>query len=367
MRLALLTVLLLLAYPSYAELDERIQVTIEEPAQGERYSGISNLRGWAVSPEGMGSYLLNVYIDGEFAFRMAPYGQRTDVGNAFPDYPDSDTGGFSMAFNYKDLSPGEHEIRVRAFDNAGNYNDAVTTFTAERFVSSFIGADSQVNVTTLDRLYYYDNQSLLLNGVTVEGKKWDFVLKWDKASQSFKTWGIEAYGGDLDNAGNDYKPGSGSSAGGSFQLYACITSPSSTAWSDDELVYFKNGLVVRNNQGWTWSSGVEHTVFKTELGRWYSIIDSKELERLDVVEEPDSCFEADDAYVVDTYDLLGDEILQIANTSDGNPKLEVKVSPSCGLEVGTPVWFYESGYPVVSWIVSLRTAESCRIKDYLEL
>jgi len=68
MRLALVGVLLLLTCSSFAALDERIQVTIEEPVQGERYSGISNLRGWAVSPEGMGSYYLNVYIDGEFAF-----------------------------------------------------------------------------------------------------------------------------------------------------------------------------------------------------------------------------------------------------------------------------------------------------------
>ena len=115
MRLSLLGVLSLLAFPSFAELDERIQVSIEEPVQGERYSGISNLRGWAVSPEGMGSYYLNVYIDGEFAFYLYPYGNRTDVGNAFPDYPDSGTGGFSMAFNYKDLPPGEHEIRVKNY------------------------------------------------------------------------------------------------------------------------------------------------------------------------------------------------------------------------------------------------------------
>ena len=210
-RPALLGVLSLLAFPSFAGLDERIQVSIEEPVQGERYSGISNLRGWAVSPEGTGNYHHSVYIDGQFAFYISPYGNRADVGNTFPDYPYSDTAGFSMAFNYKDLSPGEHEIRVRAYDNADNWNDAVVTFTTERFVSSFISSDSDVDLSGLDNVFLYDDQSLLLNGAPVEGKRWNFLLKWDKPSQSFKTWGIEAYTENLSGI-TDYEiAGSGSS------------------------------------------------------------------------------------------------------------------------------------------------------------
>lgn len=55
-----------------AGLNEDIKITIEEPVRGGVYSGISNLRGWAISPEGMGSYYLEVYVDGEFAFLYAP-------------------------------------------------------------------------------------------------------------------------------------------------------------------------------------------------------------------------------------------------------------------------------------------------------
>ena len=212
MRLALLGVLSLLAFPSFAGLDERIQVAIEEPVQGERYSGISNLRGWAVSPEGTGNFYHQVFIDGDFAFYMSPYGNRPDVGNAFPDYPDSDTAGFSMAFNYKDLAPGQHEIKVRAFDNASNYNEAVTTFTTERFDSTFIASDSDVDLSGLDNVFLYDDQALLLNGANVEGKRWNFLLKWDKPSQSFKIWGIEGYAGDLSYSTGYEIAGSGSSA-----------------------------------------------------------------------------------------------------------------------------------------------------------
>lgn len=187
-----------------AGLNEDIKITIEEPVRGGVYSGISNLRGWAISPEGMGSYYLEVYVDGEFAFYMHPYGQRPDVGNAYPNYPGSETGGFSMAFNYKNLSPGEHEIRVRAWDNASDYNEAVSTFTTERFVGSFISDSSDINLSTAETIYADDDQTVLINGATIEGKRWDFKLKWDKASQGFKTEAIQPF---------DQDP-SGSSSGG---------------------------------------------------------------------------------------------------------------------------------------------------------
>ena len=194
-----------------AARDERIQVAIEEPANGDSYSGISNLRGWAVSPAGMGQYYLEIFIDGEFAFNLVPYGKRVDVGNAFPDYPNSDTGGFSMAYNYKNLTPGEHEIRVRAYDNAGNYNDAITTFTAEGFETEFIASDSDVDVSTTDSWSKLDKQTYFVSGATLEGKQWDFLLKWDRASQSFKIKGIlpSAETG----SGDDSSDGDGAASG----------------------------------------------------------------------------------------------------------------------------------------------------------
>ena len=217
MRLAFFGVLLVLACPSLAELDERIKVAIEEPVQGERYSGISNLRGWAVSPEGTGNFYHAVYINDEFAFYMTPYGKRTDVGNAFPDYPNSDTAGFSMAFNYKDLPPGEHEIRVRAYDNLENYNEVVTTFTTERFESTFIASDSDVDVSTTETWAVVDNQTYKVSGATLEGKQWDFFLKWDTASQSFKTEGIVPFAADNSDSGSGSGSDPGSSSGsGSF-------------------------------------------------------------------------------------------------------------------------------------------------------
>ena len=205
-----------------AARDERIKVSIEEPANGASYSGISNLRGWAVSPEGVGEYLLEVFIDGEFAFYLSPYGQRTDVGNAFPDYPNSDTGGFSMAYNYKDLAPGEHEVKVVVYDNAGNHNSAISVFRTERFNSSFIAQDAEIDLSTTDNIYLYDDQTYLVSGATLEGEKWDFILTWDRASQSFKTEGIlpaatSSYPNSQASGGSS---SGGSSGSGNWSVYA---------------------------------------------------------------------------------------------------------------------------------------------------
>ena len=175
---------------AFAARDERIKVVIEEPIAGAKYSSLSNLRGWTVSPAGVGRFYMHVYVDGEFAFYIAPFGNRPDVGNAFPDYPNSDYGGFSTAYNYKNLAQGEHRIRVRVFDDAGNYNDRSVTFSTERFKSSFIGDKADIDLSTTTRTAWYDEQSLLVKRATIEGEEWDFLLRWDRASQSFKTEGI---------------------------------------------------------------------------------------------------------------------------------------------------------------------------------
>lgn len=168
-----------------AEVDERIRVFIEEPVEGGSYSGISNLRGWVVGPHEL-AQPLEVRIDGEKVFDLPVGGERADVGNAYPDYPDSDRAGFSMAFNYKDLLPGVHEITVRADDIKGKFNEAVVSFETERFETAFIGDASEVDLTTTEPVTAVDSTTYQVRGATLEGKKWDFFLSWDNASQAFR-------------------------------------------------------------------------------------------------------------------------------------------------------------------------------------
>ena len=195
MKILFASLVFLFSGASLASLDERIQVVIEEPVNFGTYAGISNLRGYAVSPEGIGNFNHQVFIDGEFAFYLGTYGERADVGAAFPSYPGSDTGGFSMAFNYKSLSPGQHHVRVLAYDNAGNFNDATATFTVQKFESEFITDDSAIDISGNEDIEVLDGQGLRIRGARIEGKEWDFTLRWDRASQDFKTEDISASGG----------------------------------------------------------------------------------------------------------------------------------------------------------------------------
>ena len=215
-RTAAMSLILLLSNLAWAEQNKGIKVIIEEPAIGASYSGIANLRGWAVAPEGMTKYFLSVYIDGEFSFYMPHGGARGDVEQSYPNYPNSDQSGFSMAFNYKNLTPGEHTIEVVGFDNNGDYNVASATFNAERFSSEYIGDASQVNLSTATDVALVDRHTISVNGATLENGRWDFTLKWDQASQSFNTVGILT-------SGSGSIGGTPSSA--TDDVYACITSP----------------------------------------------------------------------------------------------------------------------------------------------
>ena len=364
MRILLVIVLLLLSHSPLAELDERIKVVIEEPTQGGSYSGISNLRGYAISPEGMGSYYLEVYIDGEFAFYIAPYGNRPDVGNAFPDYPGSDVGGFSMAFNYKDLVPGEHEIAVRAFDNAINYNDAITAFTTERFVGPFIADDAEVDLSTIKNVFLNDSKSLLVNGAKIEGQTWDFLLSWDRASQSFKTERISP----VDSLGSGSDFDSSGSNGNNWEVYACVTSPDRRYYSDDSSVRFKNGLAARNNEGDSWWSGNTYFVFKTRDSKWYVIREEEVFIRLDVYQEPRSCFTPEYGRVVGvSRSLTGDKILSLSGSSSGGAaQLDVYVSSSCPMGVGT-FWTYYGTDTGDTSLVDLENANFCKVNEIVEL
>ena len=66
---------------------ETLRLSIETPADGQVYSGIGTFQGWAVAQEGIDR--VDLYVDGAF-FQSAPYGgARVDVGNVFPDVPNS--------------------------------------------------------------------------------------------------------------------------------------------------------------------------------------------------------------------------------------------------------------------------------------
>lgn len=185
--------LLGVASTSAAAINSEIRVELEEPAKSGTYTGISNLRGWAVAPKGID--YVEVYIDGEYAFRVPMGGARGDVGNAFPGYPDSSASGYSSAYNYKNLPAGSHEMTIRAYDTGGDYNETTNQFVTKKFVSAFIGDESLVDVSTTQTVSIASNQSFILSGPTIEGSQWDVLFNWDTATQGFEITDMSAFSG----------------------------------------------------------------------------------------------------------------------------------------------------------------------------
>lgn len=159
-----------------------LRVALEEPVQGEPHMGVGNLRGWAVAEKGIDR--VEVSIDGAYAFD-APYGgNRADVGGAFPDIPASQKSGFSLAYNYSNLSRGEHVISVTAFDSIGNEKTASSTFSVVRFDSSFISSPDAVDLDNATCRVEGDEISLV--DVLIEGALYDLAAKWRTAEQGFE-------------------------------------------------------------------------------------------------------------------------------------------------------------------------------------
>jgi hypothetical protein len=157
------------------------RVALEEPVAGEIHTGVGNLRGWAVATDGISK--VEIFIDGAYEFD-APYGgRRNDVGGAFPDVEDSSDSGFSLAWNYSDLSAGPHTITAVAHTATGATQESSASFNVVKF-DTFIAAENAVDLNEGSCSLSSDEISIL--DARVEGSLYDLVLKWRTAEQGFE-------------------------------------------------------------------------------------------------------------------------------------------------------------------------------------
>ena len=157
------------------------RVALEEPVAGEIHTGVGNLRGWAVATDGISK--VEIFIDGAYEFD-APYGgRRNDVGGAFPDVEGSSDSGFSLAWNYSDLSAGPHTITAVAHTATGATQESSASFNVVKF-DTFIAAENAVDLNEGSCSLSSDEISIL--DARVEGSLYDLVLKWRTAEQGFE-------------------------------------------------------------------------------------------------------------------------------------------------------------------------------------
>ena len=144
-----------------------------------------------------------------------------------------------------------------------------------------------------------------------------------------------------------------------FEVRACVTSTDTYYNSSQERVYMKNGMVVNNYAGNTWSSNDEHLTFQTTGGDWYSIVDGGSLRRLDVISEPASCFEPDanDLESPDRVEIVGS--YKYVYVTGGY----VVVDDACTVNTNS-VLAVRGSY--TKYIVDLTTAADCEVKDAVE-
>jgi hypothetical protein len=168
-------------------LNENIVLTLEEPGLESVYSGVSNIRGWAVAPQGLQK--IELYVDGALQGNIPLGGRRSDVGATYPNYSGSSDSGFAMAYNYSNLSAGPHTLTVRAYDNAGGARDASATFTVARFATAFMADPAAVNLdqATLARA----GNTITIQKLLAAGQPYTAQLTWRPAAQGFALTQIE--------------------------------------------------------------------------------------------------------------------------------------------------------------------------------
>ena len=170
---------------------DSIVINLEEPTSGSTYSGISNVRGWTVAPQGLQK--VELYVDGVLKGNLPLGGLRTDVSHAYPDYPGAAQSGFAMAFNYSGLAAGSHTFTVRAYDNTGGARDVNATISVARFVSSYMVDPVAVNMDSAT--ITQGGNVITVQNLLAEGQPYTVQLNWRPATQGFAITQINSASG----------------------------------------------------------------------------------------------------------------------------------------------------------------------------
>lgn len=169
-----------------------IILTLETPAQNGTLSGIGNVQGWVVSQVALQEAKL--FIDGSFVANIPFGGSRLDVGNAFPQYPNSANAGFSMAYAYSGATPGTHTALVRVVDINGNIQEASATFVTVRFGNlEFFSDPNKVDLRNASSRFPEPNElgyQMIIDNARIDGKAYSILLLWNTASQKFEIHSI---------------------------------------------------------------------------------------------------------------------------------------------------------------------------------
>ena len=188
------------AVPAAAEF----RLNLEEPVNFGTASGVANVRGWAISDEGIDR--IELLVDGQFAFDL-PYGSdRNDVQREYPDVEGSLESGFGATFNYGNLGPGEHSLTVRAVEVTGDVIEATSNFQVVSFSESFLVGEQPFDLSVADADIDQQTGVITIDNVRLGTVEYDFNLKWSEAAQAFEMTALWVSDDDL-NDDDDFDDG----------------------------------------------------------------------------------------------------------------------------------------------------------------
>jgi hypothetical protein len=159
-----------------------IHMDVEAPSNGQPFTGVGNLRGWAVSSSGIDR--VELYIDGVYRTPVPMGGSRGDVAKVYPNYPEAATSGFSMAYSYNNLINGAHSMTFRVVDKDGDEQSKTVSFETIGFHTAYLKDPSQVDFS--DASFSTSGQSIQVQGMMFDGYRYDAVLTWRPESQRFQ-------------------------------------------------------------------------------------------------------------------------------------------------------------------------------------
>jgi hypothetical protein len=167
--------------------EDVFKISLGEPITGETHSGIGNLRGWAISNNGIDR--VEIFIDGKYMYD-APYGGlRVDVEAAFPNVDGSLLSGYSLAFGYADLGSGQHTVRAVAYDSLGNSTEQSSTFNVVVYEQNFINSNEVVDLSS--STISASGDEIMINDASIGQRSYNLKLKWRTAEQGFEVIEIQ--------------------------------------------------------------------------------------------------------------------------------------------------------------------------------
>ena len=148
---------------------------LEFPKDGQRVSGISSIRGWALDEKGITN--IELLIDGNLIAKIPYGGVRDDVKAVFGGYPDSEGPGFCLAWNYSSLAAGKHTLTVRFYNPHGARQDLAANITVVKF-----DGYEMVDSVNPSKVWLRSVQ------VTADGgtRPYDIRIEWSNETQGFQ-------------------------------------------------------------------------------------------------------------------------------------------------------------------------------------